>query len=304
MTASAHGRVVLLEGGVSPEREVSLQSGANLAPALAEICAELVRFDPQDRSLQELAALKPDCVFNILHGGPGENGEISAALAALGLRATGSGARASMLAMDKRLSKLVWEDEGLGTPQWLVATDATDATLDSIQLDLGDAVFIKPNSGGSSISAGPARGRQEIAARLAAALADDPEAMVEQLIEGVEVTYGIVGDRVLPGIRIEVPQGFYDYEAKYVSDDTRFICPPELPGDLDARARAAAQRAYASLGCRGWGRVDLIVSGQDIQLLEVNTVPGMTSHSLVPLAARKDGMELPALLAAILKEAA
>lgn len=304
MTAATWGRIVLLEGGVSPERDVSLQSAANLAPALAGLCDELLRFDPQDRSLQELAALKPDCVFNILHGGAGENGEIQAALAALGLRATGSGARASMLAMDKRLSKLVWEDAGLGTPQWRVAADAKDATLDAIQLDLGDAVFVKPNSGGSSICAGPARGRREIAARLAAALAEDPEAMVEQLIEGIEVTYGVVGARVLPGIRIEVPQGFYDYQAKYVADDTRFICPPELPGDLDARARAAALRAYASLGCRGWGRVDLLVSGQDIHLLEVNTIPGMTSHSLVPLAARQDGMELPALLAAILQEAA
>lgn len=298
-----YGRIVLLQGGVSPEREISLQSADNIAPALATLCDQLLRFDPQEKCMSELPSLKPDMVFNILHGGEGEDGTIQAALETFDIPVTGSHARACLLAMDKRLSKLVWEDEGLGTPPWRLATDLEPATLDAIQLDLGDAVFVKPNNGGSSQLASRAHGRDELTAAIKLVLDADCEALVEQLIDGIEVTYGIVGEQVLPGIRIEVPHGFYDYRAKYIADDTRFICPPDLPGDLDARASALSLRAYQALGCSDWGRVDMLISGQDLHLLEINTIPGMTSHSLVPQAARQAGMELPQLLEAIMESA-
>lgn len=297
------GRIALLQGGSSPEREVSFMSAQMVGAALDEMCAEVIRFDPAERSIAELVALKPDAVFNILHGGAGENGVIQATLEMLAIPFTGSRHLGCALAMDKNVSKTIWAKNLLPTPAWLPVTEVSDAVLDQILLELGEDLFVKPNSGGSSLNSRRVRDREQLAAILEEVLAVDAIAMVEQNVEGIELTYGILGDQVLPGIRIEVVQDFYDYKAKYEVETTRFICPPRLPRDLDKIAARLSRQAFDILGCSSWGRVDLIANGNDMQLLEVNTIPGMTSHSLVPKAAAAVQIDFAEVVARILADA-
>ena len=297
------GKIALLQGGDSPEREVSLMSAKQVGATLDELCTEVVRFDPSQRSMAELVGMKPDAVFNILHGGAGENGVMQAALEMLGISFTGSRHLACALAMDKNLSKTIWSQHFLPTPMWKAVDEVSGTVLDEIQFELGDDLFVKPNSGGSSLCSRRVSTREELSRMLEEVLQVDKLAMVEQFVGGLELTYGILGDQVLPGIRIEAATGFYDYEAKYEAETTRFICPPKLPRNLDETGAKLARQAFDLLGCHGWGRVDLMLSGQDMQLLEVNTVPGMTSHSLVPHAAAKAAVSFSDLVGRILEEA-
>ena len=299
----AFGKVALLQGGDSPEREVSLSSAEEVGKALDAICEKVVRCDPASDDVTGLKGQGVERVFNILHGGAGENGVMQATLEMLGLPFTGSRHLACALAMDKNLSKTVWAHAGLPTPLWEVAKDAEADTVGEILVSLGSNLFVKPNSGGSSVATTRAKGRDELAAAIKAALEEDEAAIVEPLVRGMEVTYAILGDEVLPGIRVEVDDGFYDYEAKYESDKTRYVCPPGLPARLDERAREISMGAHRAIGCEGWSRVDLIVSGWEVFVLEVNAIPGMTSHSLVPKAAAQAGLGMEELVGRILEAA-
>lgn len=298
------GKVALIQGGNSPERDISLSSAKMVGEALEPVCDEVVRFDPQERPVWDLADMKVDAAFNILHGGEGENGVVQAALEIMKVPYAGSRHLACALAMDKDLCKTLWLHEALATPLWTVVSDSDERTVDRIHLELGRDLFVKPNNGGSSIATRRVTGRDDLAEAIDLVTGtENDRAIVEQSVDGVEITYGIVGDEVLPGIRIEVESGFYDYDAKYVLDSTRLVCPPELTGDLDEAARKLSLEAFRVLGCEGWGRVDLIASGREVFLLEVNTIPGMTDHSLVPRAARELGWDMSELCARILRTA-
>lgn len=296
------GKVALLHGGVSPEREVSLNSAVMVGRALDGMCEEVLRFDPAERSLAELLDEKVDLVFNILHGGAGEDGRIKSTLDMLGIPCTGSSYMASVVASDKNLSKLLWLNEGLPTAPWFMVTAADDKVLDEIELSLGHELFVKPNNGGSSIATTKVTDRQELVLAIAEALQVDDKVMVEQCVNGMELTYPLLGDELLPGIRIEVAENFYDYAAKYELGTTSYICPPQLVGEVDGEARSVALAAFQALGCSGWGRVDMMVSGREMFLLEVNTVPGMTDHSLVPRSAAVAGIDQRELVARILEQ--
>lgn len=295
------GKIALIQGGDSPEREISLASAKMVGVQLDQLCTEVLRFDPRDRELCELTTAGVDAAFIILHGGIGEDGRVQAALELLGIPYTGPRHFGCAMAMDKNVSKLMWTDVELPTPPWLLVTDTNEETLDEIQLNLGLELFVKPNNGGSSLATAKVNNRDELATAILAALATDPKAIVEQAIGGMELTYGIVGDEVLPGIRIEVANGFYDYAAKYDLDTTKYICPPQIPAEVDAACRELSMKAFTALDCSGWGRVDLMVSGREPFLLEVNPVPGMTDHSLVPKAATVAGIAADELVARILE---
>ena len=296
MSEKKYGKVALLQGGTSPEREISLSSAKEVGGALDRLCEKVVRIDPKTDEIWSLKDAGYQMVFNILHGGAGEDGCIQAVLELMEVPFTGSEHLACALAMDKDLSKTMWLHEGLATPMWVIATDASDATLDKIELELGQSLFVKPNNGGSSIATRKTESRTELADAIENALSFDSKVMVEEGIEGQELTYGIVGDEVLPGIKIEVDEGFYDYEAKYVSDTTRLICPTGLAEQIESLARELSLESFRCLGCVGWGRVDLVARGREVFLLEVNTIPGMTDHSLVPRAAKEKGWDMVELV--------
>ncbi len=297
-------RVAVLLGGSTPEREVSLVSGAMTAEALESLCAEVVRFDPQHQQLGELAALELDAVFVMLHGGAGEDGRVQSVLEMQGLPYTGSGPHACALAMDKRASLAIWKEAGLPTGPWKTAGAATNQReLERIGSDLGYPLFVKPNSGGSSLASGKASDAGQLRERVDEALAGDSLALIEPHFAGSELTYGILDGMALPGIQIEVQAGFYNYEAKYASDATRYVCPPPISKERERQMRKLAERAFAELGCRSWGRIDLLADDSGCKLLEANTVPGMTSHSLVPKAAAVAGIDYVQLVSTILEEA-
>ncbi len=297
-------RVAVLLGGSTPEREVSLDSGAMTAEALEGLCAEVVRFDPQSQQLGELAALEPDAVFVMLHGGAGEDGRVQAVLELQGLPYTGSGPHACTLAMDKRASLAIWKEAGLPTGAWrTVGASASERDLERIGSELGYPLFVKPNSGGSSLASGKASDAAQLRERIDEALADDSLALIEPHFAGAELTYGILDGKALPGIQIEAQEGFYDYEAKYASEATRYLCPPPIAKERERQLRKLAESAFALLGCRSWGRIDLLADDSGCKLLEANTVPGMTSHSLVPKAAAAMGIDYVQLVRTILEDA-
>lgn len=297
-------RVAVLLGGDSPEREISLLSGKAIANALAPYCAELIEFDPSQNSLIELAKLKPQHVFIALHGGSGEDGHIQAALEMLKISYTGSNAAACVLAMDKRAALAIWHRAALPCGDWQVVDASTDqAQLKQIANQLNYPLFIKPNKGGSSIASGSASNFNELLSRVTQALVSDKLVLIEPLFQGLELTYGIIGNQVLPGIQIEQTEEFYDYAAKYQSETTKFICPPSHSATNEQQYQQIAKQAFELIGCSGWGRVDLLVQDDNCKLLEVNTVPGMTSHSLVPAAAKQIGIDFSNLAVKILEEA-
>lgn len=302
-TARAFGRVGVLLGGRSAEREVSLRSGAMVLAALRGRGVDAHPFDPAERGLAELVAERFDRVFIALHGRYGEDGTMQGALELLGIPYTGSGVMASSLAMDKWRTKLVWQAAGIPTPRFELLR--ADSDFAAVAVRLGLPIMVKPASEGSSIGMTKVRQAADLAAAQALAAKYDPIVIAEQFIEGAELTAGVLGRQPLPVIRLETARDFYDYEAKYVSDDTRYI----LPCGLDAAAEGAVQadvlRAFDALGCRGWGRVDLMMdrAGRPY-FLEVNTSPGMTDHSLVPMAARHAGIPFDELCVRILASAA
>jgi len=299
---ASFGKVAVLLGGRSAEREVSLKSGAMVLEALRGQGVDAHPFDPAERGLDALIAERFQRVFIALHGRFGEDGTIQGILEWLGIPYTGSGVLASALAMDKVRTKRLWSAEGLPTPPYEVLGGDTD--LKAVAKRLGVPLMVKPAAEGSSVGMSKVRAAADLKKAYALAVNYDPVVIAEKFIEGVELTVGILGEQVLPIIKLETPRDFYDYEAKYVADDTRYLIPSGLAARKESEVQALCLKAYRSLGCRGWGRVDLMLNRQGRPyLLEVNTSPGMTDHSLVPMAARAVGMSYPELCRRILEAA-
>ena len=298
--AAKFGRVALLLGGRSAEREVSLKSGAAVLAALRRRGVNVEPVDPaQASALERLEHGGFDRVFVILHGRGGEDGQIQGTLETIGLPYTGSGVLGSALGMDKYRCKLAWRGCGLPTAAFTLLREEAD--LDRAEA-LGFPLMIKPAREGSSIGMARADDRQALVAAWRAAVEYDSLVLAERWISGAEYTCAILGGEVLPLIKLETPRAFYDYEAKYSSDTTRYICPCGLRAEEEGRLQEMAIAAFDAVGARGWGRVDFMTDGGGRPfLLEVNTVPGMTDHSLVPMAARARGIDFDALVWRILE---
>lgn len=296
------GKVGVLFGGRSAEREVSLISGKAVLAALQRSGVDAHGFDPRDRTLGELAEQRFGRVFIALHGRFGEDGTIQGVLDYLGIPYTGSGVAASAIAMDKWRTKLLWLQSGLPTPSFALLNSTSD--FDAIVKQLGTPIFVKPANEGSSIGIGKANNAVELKAAYETAARFDSVVLAERFIAGMEVQIPILGEATLPSIHIETPREFYDYEAKYLADDTRYHCPSGLPEAQERELARLTIRAFEVLGCRGWGRADLMVDADGkAYLLEMNTIPGMTDHSLVPMAARAAGILFDQLVIQILEQA-
>jgi D-alanine-D-alanine ligase len=303
----ALGRVAVLHGGSSSEREVSLMSGAGVLGALRARGVDAIGFDPALQSLHELRTLGVRRAFIALHGRMGEDGTVQGALELLGIPYTGPGVLASALAIDKHMTKRLWHCEGLPTPAWRLVGDA-DAALAAADA-IGLPLIFKAVHEGSTLGLARADRREQVAAAFAAAARFDAMVLAEAFIDGEEVTCALLGDgdaaQALPLIRIQAPGGNYDFEHKYYSDETRYLCPSGLPQAEEAAIRELALASYRALGCRGWGRADVMIRAADRQplLLEMNTSPGMTGHSLVPMAARAAGIDYEQLCLRVLADA-
>lgn len=303
----ALGKVAVLMGGRSAEREVSLMSGQGVLQALRGAGVDAHPFDPAQQPLCELARQGFARAFIALHGRWGEDGTVQGALELLGIPYTGSGVQACAVAIDKTLTKRLWQAEGLPTPAWR-RVDSAAATRAALQA-LGAPMIVKPAREGSTIGLTKVTAPDQCEAAYRLAAQHDLEVLCEQFIAGDEVTCAVLGSgasaRALPLIRIVAPGGDYDYHAKYFSDDTRYLIPSGLPAEKEATIQALVLRAYRTLGCRGWARADIMVDAATRQpyLLEINTAPGMTSHSLVPMAARAAGIDYPTLCLQLLAQA-
>jgi len=298
------GRVAVLLGGPSAEREISLLSGNAVLKALCERGVDAHPFDPAERNLLELAQEGFARVFIALHGRFGEDGTVQGALETLRIPYTGSGVMASALAMDKWRTKLVWLASGIPTPRYRVVDAETD--WPRVVAELGLPLIVKPAREGSTIGITKVATVDHEELRLAyeAAARHDRLVLVEEFVTGVELTASIVNGRALPLIRIEAPEGNYDYHNKYFSDETKYFCPSGLSDAKEAEIRARALAAFDVVGCTGWGRLDLILTADGtFSFLEVNTSPGMTGHSLVPMAAKQAGTSFPDLCIEILRGA-
>jgi D-alanine-D-alanine ligase len=298
------GKVAVLMGGPSSEREISFLSGNAVLKALVGEGVDAHAFDPKERPLFELKRDGFDRVFIALHGRYGEDGTVQGALEVLGIPYTGSGVMASALAMDKWRTKLVWLASGIPTPRYCVVDARTDWA--GVVAELGPTLIVKPVREGSTIGLTKVTGGDLAAlenARREAARHDEL-VLVEEFIAGIELTASILGDQALPLIRIDAPQGNYDYHNKYFSDETKYLCPSGLPEPQEREIRRVALDAFRVVGCTGWGRLDLILAPDgSYRFLEVNTSPGMTGHSLVPMAASAAGMTFGQLCVAILRGA-
>ena len=298
---SDFGKVAVLFGGDSAEREVSLKSGAGVLEALLGQGIDAQGFDPAERSLAELAAF--DRAFIALHGGQGEDGTVQGVLEWLGIPYTGSGVMASALGMDKWRSKLLWQASGLPVPEFALLDENSDFA--AVEAALGLPIFVKPACEGSSIGVIKVGKAGYLRAAYAEAARHGTPVLAERGIVAGEYTVAILGDEALPIIRIEPATDFYDYEAKYLREDTRYLCPCGLAPARERELRAQSLQAFRVLGCRGWGRVDFLMDGEGrAYFLEVNTAPGMTDHSLVPMAARAEGLSYGQLVARVLSLAA
>ena len=304
VVAAAFGKVAVLMGGPSAEREISLLSGNAVLKALRECGVDAHPFDPAERNLFELAGEGYARAFIALHGRFGEDGTVQGALETLKIPYTGSGVMASALAMDKWRTKLVWLASGIPTPRYRVATAATDWM--GVVAELGLPLIVKPAREGSTIGITKVTSVDHDELRLAweEAARHDALVLIEEFVIGIELTASIVNGRALPLIRIDAPQGNYDYHNKYFSDDTKYFCPSGIAPALEDEIRARSLAAFDVVGCSGWGRLDLILRNDgSYSFLEVNTSPGMTGHSLVPMAAREAGTSFPDLCIEILRGA-
>jgi D-alanine-D-alanine ligase len=304
--ATEFGRVAVIYGGWSSERQVSLWSGEGVIGALQSRSVDVTAVDADREAVLNLKSRGFDRVFLILHGTGGEDGTVQAALELQGIPYTGSGVLASALGMDKLRTKRMWKAEGLPTPDWLWLRSFDDAQRAGAEL--GFPLFIKPSEEGSSVGVSKVKTPAHIAAAFAAARGDDDRAvMAERFVAcgpapSGEYTCAILDGAPLPLIRIEPASEFYDYNAKYLADDTRYVCPAGLPPELESEIQTLCLRAYELVACRGWGRVDFMLDAAlKPWLIEVNTAPGMTSHSLVPMAAKVAGMDYADLCWAILE---
>jgi len=296
------GKVGVLFGGRSAEREVSLKSGAMVLRALQGRGVNAHAFDPAQRGLDALKSEGFERVFIALHGRFGEDGTMQGALELMGIPYTGSGVLASSLAMDKWRTKVIWQAAGIPTPRYELMRADTDFA--AVVQRLGLPIMVKPANEGSSIGMSKVKRAEDLAAAWALAAKYDDIVIAEQFIEGIELTAGVLGREPLPVIKLETAREFYDYEAKYISDDTRYILPCGLTAAAEKALQADVLRAFDALGCRGWGRVDLMMDRDGRPyFLEVNTSPGMTDHSLVPMAARHAGIAFDELCVRILASA-
>jgi len=301
------GKVGVLFGGRSAERDVSIMSGTGVLQALKSRGIDAHAFDPAERSLAELAAEQFDCVFIALHGRYGEDGSLQGALEQLGIPYTGSGVMASSVGMDKITTKIIWLSKGIPTPRYASVTPGDD--LDKVAAELGLPLIVKPPLEGSTIGITKVEKAEEFEAAVALAAGFDEVILAEEFVTGREFTVAVLGSgkdaRALPIVEIVAPAGNYDYQNKYFTDDTQYHCPADLPAELTEEIQKHAVNAYRALGCEGWGRVDVLVRESDMRpfLLEVNTSPGMTGHSLVPMAARAVGINYEDLCVEILRSA-
>lgn len=293
------GRVGVLFGGQSSEREISLQSGAAVISALKEAGIDPVVIDVGANAINDIQAAQLDRAFIALHGPGGEDGRIQAVLEYLQIPYTGSDVQSSALAMDKLRSKQLWRGVGLPTPDFAVLQADTD--WKTILESLGGEVMVKPAHEGSSIGMSRVQSAEELQAAYQNAAKYDGSVLVERVITGGEYTVAILDGKALAPIKLETDHRFYDFDAKYLAEDTRYLCPCGLDEAKEKALRELALNAFNALGCRGWGRVDVMAdAGQNFYLLEVNTVPGMTSHSLVPMAAKAEGLSFTQLVMAVL----
>ncbi|MGK3124863.1 D-alanine--D-alanine ligase [Candidatus Pantoea formicae] len=300
-------KVAVLMGGTSAERDVSLNSGSAVLAGLREMGIDAHGVDTRDVSVLDLKKQGFAKAFIALHGRGGEDGTLQAVLEFLQLPYTGSGVMASAITMDKLRTKLLWQGRGLpsGKFVWLTRQQhelGLDAATQATIAALGLPLFVKPSCEGSSVGISRVNSIEALPAALEEAFRHDNDVLIEAFLSGYEYTVGILGDEILPSIRIKTASEFYDYEAKYISDDTEYFCPSGLSAEQEAELQTLVLAAWRALGCSGWGRVDVMTDGDgNFQLLEVNTSPGMTSHSLVPMAAKQAGYSFPQLVARILE---
>jgi D-alanine-D-alanine ligase len=306
-----NAKVAVLMGGHSAEREVSLMSGRGVLEALHSKGVNALAFDPAEHSLLGLREQGVSHVFIALHGRHGEDGTVQGALELMGLPYTGSGVMASAIAMDKHMTKRIWTAEGLSTPAsvWLTPSQQTPQALAAIPAQLGLPLIVKPPHEGSSIGVSKVTQAHQLQAAVTIATRYDPYLLCEAFIQGEEVTCPLLGEGdaaiALPVIRIAAPDGAYDYQNKYFTDDVKYHCPSGLSEAEEHAIQAMSLAAYRALGCRGWGRADVMIRASDRQafLLEMNTSPGMTGHSLVPMSAKAAGMSYADLCLHILSNA-
>lgn len=299
--ASRFGRVAVLLGGVSSEREVSLNSGQNVLDALLARGVQASAVDGVPALVEAIRAGKVDRVFNIMHGGDGENGVLQGLLQSLGVPYTGPGVLGSALTMDKIRTKQVWQAAGLPTASFVRIPAGGD--LVAAVRALGFPVFVKPSAEGSSVGVFQIQGEDDLAPAVAFASTYPGELLAEQMLTGGEFTVAILGDLALPSVRIVPATGWYDYHAKYIAEDTQYVCPGLDDAGDEAQIRALALEGFRAAGCSGWGRVDVMrhADGRFL-LMEVNTAPGMTSHSLVPKEAAQVGIGFEELCWRILEQ--
>jgi len=298
--AKAFGKVAVLMGGRSAEREVSLKSGAAVLTALQSKGIDAHGLDVSDNVLMDLQAAQFDRVFIILHGRGGEDGVMQGALETIGMPYTGSGVLGSALGMDKLRCKQMWQGIGMPTPTYAEANEASDfAGLIEV---LGLPLIVKPASEGSSIGMNKVVDPSQLAHAVREAAASDQRVLVEQWIDGTEYTVAVLNGEALPAIRLQTPNAFYDFAAKYQATDTSYHCPCGLTEDKELQLQQLAVQAFKSVGAHGWGRVDFMADeASNFYLLEVNTVPGMTGHSLVPMAAKAAGLSFDELVWRVLE---
>ncbi len=304
MTPREFGKVAVLMGGPSSEREISFLSGNAVLKVLRESGVDAHAFDPAERDLWELRRDGFDRAFIALHGRFGEDGTVQGALETLKIPYTGSGVLGSALAMEKWRTKLVWQASGIPTPRYRVVTAETDWM--QVVAELGLPLIVKPSREGSTIGITKVVSvdHNELASAYGEAAKHDELVLIEEFVAGAELTASILAGRALPLIRIEAPHGNYDYHSKYFSDETRYFCPCGLPAEKEIEIQTVALAAFNIVGCSGWGRLDMILRADGTFLfLEVNTSPGMTGHSLVPMAAKEAGIPFADLCVQILRGA-
>ena len=292
------GHVVVLKGGVSAEREISLISGSAVFNGLQRLGVNAAMIDVGNDIIDQLRESKPDLVVIMLHGKDGEDGVIQGMLEMMQLPYTGSGVLASAIAMDKVKSKLIWRRLGLNTADFeFINADSNWSQL----IEKFGRVVVKPVSGGSSLGIAIVDNADDLQQKHSEALAFDSDVIAEKFIRGTEYSTGVLGNEIFPTVQLETPREFFDYEAKYEDENTQFICPPELSEDKLQVLELLIKGAYDSLGCAGLARIDVMQEGDgDFYLLELNTIPGMTEHSFVPMAAKQVGITFDELILRIL----
>ena len=293
------GHVVVLKGGTSVERDISLLSGSAVFNGLQRLGVNASEIDVGKDIIDQLKAAQPDLVLNMLHGKDGEDGVIQGLLEILGFPYTGSGVLASAIAMDKVKSKLIWQRLGLNTAEFeFISTDTDWQGL----INKFGKVVVKPVNGGSSLGIAIVDNAADLEKQYQSALAFDSDVIAEKFISGTEYSTGVLGDELFPTVQLETPREFFDYEAKYEDENTKYICPPELSSEKLSELESLVKEAYDSLGCTGLARIDLMQEGDgDFYLLELNTIPGMTNHSFVPMAAKQVGISFDELVLRILE---